>query len=85
MGLDEFYDIGGDDVAFFTVHESLDVQHADAERAMISTLVSDETEEESAVRALAGEISIGGRLPVSLGSQFRVGHGLTRPAKSVGP
>ena len=41
--------------------------------------------EESAVRALAGEISIGGRLPVSLGSQFRVGHGLTRPAKSVGP
>lgn len=51
LGLDAFYDIGGDDVAFFTVHESLDVQHAEAERAMISTLVSDETEEESAVRA----------------------------------
>ena len=39
--------------------------------------------EETAVRALAGEIPIGGRLPVALGSKFRVGHGLTRSAKTV--
>ena len=41
--------------------------------------------EETAVRALAGEIPIGGRLPVALGAKFRVGHGLTRSAKSVTP
>ena len=39
--------------------------------------------EETAVRALAGEIPIGGRLPVALGSKFRLGHGLTRSAKTV--
>ena len=41
--------------------------------------------EQSAVRALAGEIQIGGRLPVALDGRFRVGHGLTRLAKSVTP
>jgi len=41
--------------------------------------------EETAVRALAGEIPIRGRLPVTLGMQFRVGHGLTRSAKSGNP
>src|SRR5690606_7807045 len=35
--------------------------------------------EESAVRALAGEIPIGGRLPIELPGLFPVGHGLTRP------
>ena len=41
--------------------------------------------EETAVRALAGEIPIRGRLPVALGAKFRVGHGLTRSANSVNP
>ncbi len=36
--------------------------------------------EESAVRALAGEIAIGGTLPIELPGLFKVGHGLTRPA-----
>ena len=34
--------------------------------------------EASAVRAIAGEAPIGGRLPIALGDQFPVGHGLTR-------
>ena len=34
--------------------------------------------EASAVRAIAGEAPIGGRLPIALGYQFPVGHGLTR-------
>ena len=36
--------------------------------------------EASAVRALAGEAPISGRLPIALGDQFPVGHGLTREA-----
>ena len=35
--------------------------------------------ERTAVRAIAGEISIGGRLPVTLGDGLPAGHGLTRP------
>jgi beta-glucosidase-like glycosyl hydrolase len=38
--------------------------------------------EESAVRALAGEIPIGGRLPIELPGLFTVGHGLSRPAST---
>lgn len=38
--------------------------------------------EAAAVRALAGETSIGGRLPISLPGQGAVGFGLTRPAAS---
>jgi beta-N-acetylhexosaminidase len=34
--------------------------------------------EESAVKALAGEIAIGGRLPITLPGLFPIGHGLTR-------
>ena len=34
--------------------------------------------EETAVRALAGEIPISGRLPITIGDQFSVGHGLMR-------
>ena len=37
--------------------------------------------ERAAAKALAGEIRIGGRLPVSLPGMFPVGHGLTRAAK----
>ena len=32
-------------------------------------------------RALAGEVAIGGKLPITLPGQFEYGHGLTRPAK----
>ena len=37
--------------------------------------------ERAAVRALAGEAAISGRLPITLSPEFRVGHGLDRPAK----
>ncbi len=37
--------------------------------------------EESAVRALAGEAAIAGRLPVSMPGLFEAGHGLSRPAR----
>ena len=33
----------------------------------------------TAVRAVAGEIPIAGRLPVTLGDGLAAGHGLTRP------
>jgi len=36
----------------------------------------------SAVRALAGETAITGRLPVTLGDRFPVGHGLRRPVRA---
>jgi hypothetical protein len=34
--------------------------------------------ERAAVRAIAGETSIGGRLPITLSPQFKAGHGLDR-------
>jgi beta-N-acetylhexosaminidase len=37
--------------------------------------------ERAAARALAGDIPIGGRLPISLPGLFQAGHGLTRPGK----
>jgi beta-N-acetylhexosaminidase len=37
--------------------------------------------ERAAVKALAGEIPIGGKLPIQLPGMFPIGHGLTRPAK----
>ena len=37
--------------------------------------------ERAAAKALAGEIPISGRLPISLPGMFPIGHGLTRPAK----
>jgi beta-N-acetylhexosaminidase len=37
--------------------------------------------EDSAVRALAGEIAIGGKLPITLPGLFPLGHGLTRAAR----
>jgi len=41
-----------------------------------------DTMETTAVRALAGEIPIGGRLPIALPGLFPVGHGLTRAART---
>jgi beta-glucosidase-like glycosyl hydrolase len=35
--------------------------------------------ERAAVRAIAGETAIGGRLPITLSPQFKAGHGLDRP------
>jgi beta-N-acetylhexosaminidase len=46
--------------------------------AMLLTYDFSDAAEQSAVRALAGEISIGGRLPVALPGMFPLGHGLTR-------
>ena len=46
--------------------------------AMLLTYDYRDLAEESAVKALAGEIPIGGRLPVSMGDAFPLGHGLTR-------
>jgi len=37
--------------------------------------------ERAAARGLAGEIPIGGKLPISLPGMFPMGHGLTRPGK----
>jgi beta-N-acetylhexosaminidase len=37
--------------------------------------------ERAAVRGLAGEIPIGGKLPISMPGLFPIGHGLTRPGK----
>src|SRR5438132_13980910 len=39
--------------------------------------------EAAAVRALAGEAPIGGKLPISLPGMFPIGHGLERPARST--
>ncbi len=48
--------------------------------AMLLTYDFSDAAEQSAVRALAGEIAIGGTLPVALPGLFPVGHGLTRAA-----
>ena len=37
--------------------------------------------ERAAVRAIAGEAAISGRLPITLSPQLRAGHGIDRPAK----
>jgi hypothetical protein len=41
--------------------------------------------EQGAVRAIAGEAAIGGRLPISLSGLLAAGHGLDRPVKSTAP
>ena len=46
--------------------------------AMLLTYDYRDLAEESAVRAIAGEIAIGGRLPISMGAELPVGYGLTR-------
>jgi len=46
--------------------------------AMLLTYDLSDLAESSAVRALAGEVAIGGRLPISIPGLFAAGHGLTR-------
>jgi beta-N-acetylhexosaminidase len=46
--------------------------------AMLLTYDLSDLAEASAVRALAGEIPIGGHLPITLPGLFPVGHGLAR-------
>lgn len=41
--------------------------------------------ERAAVRAIAGEAPISGRLPITLSPQLRAGYGLDRPVKAVAP
>jgi beta-N-acetylhexosaminidase len=48
--------------------------------AMIMTYDFSDYAETSAVKALAGEIAIGGKLPIALPGLFPLGHGLTRPS-----
>ena len=49
--------------------------------SMLVTYDFSDYAEESAVKALAGEIAIGGRLPIVLPGLFPMGHGLTRPGR----
>lgn len=49
--------------------------------AMLLTYDFYDPAEAAAVRAVAGEAAVGGRLPVTLGDEFPVGHGLTRTAR----
>ena len=49
--------------------------------AMLLTYDFYDLAEASAVRALTGQAPIDGHLPIALGDQFPVGHGLTRPAR----
>ena len=49
--------------------------------AMLLTYDYYDLAEASAVRAIAGEAPIDGRLPITLGDQFPFGHGLTRTAR----
>jgi hypothetical protein len=41
--------------------------------------------EASAVRAIAGEAAIGGKLPIALPGYFALGHGLDRVARTTSP
>jgi beta-N-acetylhexosaminidase len=48
--------------------------------AMLLTYDFSDYAEESAVKALAGEIAIGGKLPITLPGMFPLGHGIIRPS-----
>ena len=51
-GLKRFYGMDGDrDVSFFRVHQAMDIEHSDAEREMVTTLASTDSEKEAAVAA----------------------------------
>jgi beta-N-acetylhexosaminidase len=50
--------------------------------AMLLTYDFYDRAEASAVRAIAGDAAIGGRLPIALPGMFEVGHGLSRPART---
>ena len=47
--------------------------------SMLMTYDLSDYAEESAVKAIAGEIAIGGKLPIVLPDLYPIGHGLTRP------
>ncbi|MDE0831239.1 MAG: hypothetical protein OSB03_18765, partial [Vicinamibacterales bacterium] len=47
--------------------------------AMLLTFDFYDLAEDNAVRAITGQAPINGHLPIALGDQFPVGHGLTRP------
>jgi beta-N-acetylhexosaminidase len=51
--------------------------------AMLETYDFSDYAEMSAVRALAGEIAIGGKLPIALPGMFPVGHGIARPSSTA--
>jgi beta-N-acetylhexosaminidase len=51
--------------------------------AMLLTYDFSDVAEESAVRAITGEIPIGGKLPIALTGMFPLGHGLSRAAGDV--
>jgi beta-N-acetylhexosaminidase len=53
--------------------------------AMLLTYDLSDVAEESAVRAIAGEIPIGGKLPIALPGMFAVGHGLIRTTPPATP
>ena len=50
--------------------------------AMLLTYDFSDYAEQSAVKAIAGEMAIGGKLPITLPGLFPAGHGLTRGATS---
>ena len=52
---------------------------------MLVTYDFTDVAEEAAVRAIAGEIPIGGRLPIALPGLFPIGHGLARPVAPATP
>ena len=52
--------------------------------AMLLTYDFSDTAEDAAVRAIAGAIPIGGRLPIALPGLFPIGHGLMRPERPIG-
>ena len=47
--------------------------------ALMLTYDFSDASERAAIKALAGEIPIGGQLPIALPGMFPLGHGLTRP------
>ncbi len=53
--------------------------------AMLLTYDFSDYAETSAVKAIAGEIPITGKLPISLPGLFPLGHGLTRPSRTSAP
>ena len=48
---------------------------------MLVTYEFSDFTERAAVRGLAGDIPIGGKLPISMPGLYPMGHGLTRPGK----
>ena len=53
QGLRQFYSLsGGDSVAFFSLHRTLDEEHAEAEKEMVLTLATTEIESSAAIEAV---------------------------------